>query len=603
MTLSELLALRESEHRIEFKEGKTQFSYKGGDASEPGKRRRCVLGYVVALANEGGGILAFGVREALGQAPHVVVGSIVWEDQEGQLAADIYRDKGIRVETEVLRDAAGRRVLLLHIDRRPVGRFYTFEDLPLMRVGDRLEPMDEVRQRRILHEIESDFSAEPCLGLTLDDLDPQAVAELKNRYADKQKNPGFRLLTDQHALSDLFLLTDTGQLTYAALLLVGKASCLRQRLPQAGLNLEYRPTLSSIPYQDRRQLLEPLFGGLDAAWAFINQRNGYIPIRQGLYVRDDIPLLNEVVVREALLNAVAHRDYRRQAEIVVRQFPNRLDVSSPGGLPPGVTLANLITVNSTPRNRLLAEVLLKTGLVERSGQGVDKIFYFSILEAKGLPSYARSDDAQVVLELPALVADPAFALFIHHVQQELHLELSLDEVLTLEQVRQRVPRVELPVAAVQQLLAKNLLEAVGNTRARHFILSREYYQFVGQSAAYTQQVAPDEMICIQQILRHLGLFPERSQRMADLQALFHSTLTSHQVKEMVYRFRDRGWLAANGRGRATTYGEGQTWRAYTSHLNQALNIGLAQMQAWEEHPTPPPFGGSGLTTANNEPPF
>lgn len=603
MTLSELLALRESEHRIEFKEAKTLFSYKGGDASEPGKRRRCVLGYVVALANEGGGILAFGVREGLGQAPHVVVGSTVWEGQEGQLTADIYRDKGIRVETEVLRDAAGLRVLLLHIDRRPVGRFYTFEDLPLMRVGDRLEPMDEVRQRRILHEIESDFSAEPCPGLTLDDLDPKAVAELKNRYADKQQNPGFRLLTDQHALSDLFLLTEAGQLTYAALLLVGKASCLRQRLPQAGLNLEYRPALSSIPYQDRRQLLEPLFGGLDAAWAFINQRNGRIPIRQGLYVRDDIPLLNEEVVREALLNAVAHRDYRRQAEIVVRQFPTRLDVSSPGGLPPGVTQANIITVNSTPRNRLLAEVLLKTGLVERSGQGVDKIFCFSILEAKGTPSYARSDDAQVVLELPALVADPAFALFIHHVQHELRLDLSLDEVLALEQIRRQVPRAELAPAAVQQLLAKNLLEAVGKTRARHFILSREYYQFVGQSAAYTQQAPPDEMICIQQILHHLRLFPERSQRMADLQALFHNTLTSHQVKEMVYRFRDRDWLAAHGKGRATTYGEGQAWRAYMDRLTQAIDIGLTQMQHWEEQRAAgPPFDGFGPDD-DSDPPF
>ena len=588
MILTDLLNRRESEHRIEFKEGKTQFSYKGGEASEPGKRRRCVLGYVVALANEGGGILAFGVRESNNQIPHIVVGSTVWEGQEGQLTADIYRDKGIRVEPEVLHDAEGRRVLLLHIDRRPVGRYYTFEDVPLMRVGDRLEPMDDVRQRRILYEVEADFSAEVCPALVLNDLDPPAIILLKQRYAEKQKNPGFRLLTDAHALSDLALLTESGKLTYAALLLVGRPHALRQHLPQAGFNIEYRPTLSNIPFQDRRQLLEPLFGGLDLAWSFINQRNGRIPIQQGLYVRDDIPLLNEEVVREALLNAVAHRDYRRQAETLVRQFPSRLDVSSPGGFPPGVTLANIITINSTPRNRLLAEVLLKTGLVERSGQGVDKIFRQLILEAKGTPSYARSDDAQVVLELPALVADPAFALFIHHVQYELRLDLSLDEVLTLEQVRQRVPRTELLAATVQQLLAKNLLEAVGNTRARHFILSREYYQFVGQSSAYTRQVAPDEMICIQQILRHLHLFPDRSQRMADLQGLFHGTLTSHQVKEMVYRFRDRGWLAAQGQGRATTYAEGQNWREETERINRAVTLGLAQMQAQGEWPTLPP---------------
>ena len=592
MTLPELLTLRESEHRIEFKEGRTQFSYKGGDASEPGKRRRCVLGYVVALANEGGGTLAFGVREGKGNAPHTVVGSTMWEDQEGQLTADIYRDKGIRVEPEVLRDADGRRVLLLHIDKRPVGQVYKFEDVPLMRVGDRLELMDDVRQRRIMNETEADFSAEICLGLTLADLDLEAVAELKKRYAAKQKNPDFRLLSDAQALSDLELLTETGQLTYAALLLVGTARQIHRYLPQAGLNLEFRPNLSSIPFQDRLQLVEPLFGGLDKAWAFINQRNGRIPIQQGLYVRDDITLLNEEVVREALLNAVAHRDYRRTSETVVRQFPNRLDVSSPGGFPAGVTKDNVLTVNSTPRNRRLAEVLLKTGLVERSGQGVDKMFRNSILEAKGTPSYRRSDDAQVVVELPTLVADPAFALFIDHVQRELHLELSLDEVLTLEQARQAAPRAEMPEAVAQQLLQKGLLEAVGNTRARHFILSREYHQFVGQSAAYTQQRGPSEIICIQQLLHHLRLFPENSQRMADLQPLFQGLLTSHQVKEMVYRFRDRGWLAAHGRGRATTYAEGHGWRAETELASRALALGMAQLRASSEQaasPTEPPF--------------
>ncbi|RZJ94523.1 MAG: ATP-binding protein, partial [Hymenobacter sp.] len=143
MTLKEVLTRRESEHKIEFKEAKTQYPYKGGSESEPAKRRRCVLGYVVGLANEGGGTLAFGVQEGKGNAPHTVVGSIAWEGREGQLTSDIYRDKGIRVEAEVLRDELNRRVLLLHVDRRPVGQVYKFEDVPLMRVGDQLLPMSD----------------------------------------------------------------------------------------------------------------------------------------------------------------------------------------------------------------------------------------------------------------------------------------------------------------------------------------------------------------------------------------------------------------------------------------------------------------------------
>lgn len=588
MTLTEVLTRRESEHRIEFKEGKTQFSYKGGTEADPGKRRRCVLGYVVALANEGGGTLVFGVRESKGGALHIVVGTSLWEDQEGQLASDIYRDKGIRVEPEVLREeATGRRVLLLHIDRRPVGQVYKFEDVPLMRVGDRLEPMSDAHYRRIINETEPDYSATVCLGLTLADLDPHAIQRMKALYARKQKNPEFNTLPDRQVLSDLDLATPAGeQLTYAALLLLGTAGSLKRYLPQAGLNLEYRPTATSIAFLDRLMLLEPVFGGLDAAWAFINKRNGRIPVRQGLYILDDIPLLNEEVVRESLLNAVAHRDYRRTSEVLVRQFPGQLVISSPGGFPLGVTESNILTVNSTPRNRLLADVLLKTGLVERSGQGVDKIFRNSIVEAKGTPSYHRSDDAQVVLELPALVEDPAFALFIDYVQRELRIELTLEEVLTLEKIRQGVPRSELPEATVQALARRKLLEAVGNTRARHFILAKEYYQFTGESAAYTLEQSPNETVLVQQIHHHLQLFPAGF-KMADMYKLFQGRLSMHQVKDMVYRLRNEGVLDAKGSGRGTTYTEGNRWREDSERMQRAIDLGIEQMKAQGEWPSEP----------------
>jgi len=80
------------------------------------------------------------------------------------------------------------------------------------------------------------------------------------------------------------------------------------------------------------------------------------------------------VIREAINNAVAHRDYRRTSETFILQYQDKLVVKNMGGLPLGVTQENLLRVQSTPRNRLLADVLSKTGVVERSGQGVDKIF-------------------------------------------------------------------------------------------------------------------------------------------------------------------------------------------------------------------------------------
>ncbi|RZJ93102.1 MAG: ATP-dependent DNA helicase RecG, partial [Hymenobacter sp.] len=446
-------------------------------------------------------------------------------------------------------------------------------------------PMSDAQYRHIINETEPDFSATACLGLTLADLSSAALARLKQLYARKQKNPDFERLPDRQVLSDLDLLLPgpAEQLTYAALLLVGSVAALKQYLPQAGINLEYRATATSITFQDRLILREPLFGGLDAAWDFINKRNGRIALPQGLYILDDIALLNEVVVREALLNAVAHRDYRRASEVVVHQSPSCLDVSSPGGFPAGVTEQNILTVNSTPRNRLLADVLLKTGLVERSGQGVDKIFRNSIVEAKGTPSYHRSDAAQVVLQLPALVEDPAFALFINYVQRELRIELTLNEVLTLEKVRQRVPRAELPEATVQDLARRRLIEPVGNTRARHFILAREYYQFTGDSAGYTLEQLPHETVLVQQVHHHLTLFPTGF-KMGDMYKLLQGTLSSSQVKELIYRLRDQEMLDTHGVGRATTYTEGQRWRDDNDRLQRAVHLGIEQMKAQGEWP-------------------
>lgn len=88
-------------------------------------------------------------------------------------------------------------------------------------------------------------------------------------------------------------------------------------------------------------------------------------------VRRDIPAFREEVFREGLLNAVCHRDYRRTESVFVRQYPQRIDIDSPGGLPRRLPVDNLM-FKSSWRNRRIAEALEKTDLVERSGQGIDR---------------------------------------------------------------------------------------------------------------------------------------------------------------------------------------------------------------------------------------
>jgi ATP-dependent DNA helicase RecG len=72
LTIPHLKKLRESEDRVEFKEAKNNFPWNGGKHNDQKERRKCYLGYIVALANEGGGLLIFGMKDNL---PHNVVGT------------------------------------------------------------------------------------------------------------------------------------------------------------------------------------------------------------------------------------------------------------------------------------------------------------------------------------------------------------------------------------------------------------------------------------------------------------------------------------------------------------------------------------------------
>ncbi len=148
MTIEDLKQLRESEDHIEFKEAKHNYPFTGGKHTDPKDRRRCVLGYIVALANERGGRLVLGMADHI---PHAVVGSDFAQNEVGQLVDEIYKRLGIRVETTELYEE-DKRVLVITVPSRPVGRLLRFEGVPLMRTGESLREMSDTEIFNVLSE-------------------------------------------------------------------------------------------------------------------------------------------------------------------------------------------------------------------------------------------------------------------------------------------------------------------------------------------------------------------------------------------------------------------------------------------------------------------
>lgn len=229
---------------------------------------------------------------------------------------------------------------VIHIPSRPIGKTLKFQDVPLMRVSEELTPMSDDVLRQILQEQEPDFSSTICKGLKLDDFDESAIQKIKEAYAKKQDNPQFLTLSPEQALSDLDLLTSSG-FTYAALILAGKEESIKRYLPQSAIHLEYRNTTTQINFDNRLFFAQSYFIAIEKVWEIINQRNGKVPVQQGPFIFD-IPFFNKEVIREAINNTIAHRDYRKTSEVVIKQFPNEMHIINPGGFPLGVNLNNLL---------------------------------------------------------------------------------------------------------------------------------------------------------------------------------------------------------------------------------------------------------------------
>lgn len=554
LTIKQLQVMRESEDHVEFKKGERgSVSYNGSNNIQPKDRRRCILGYVTALCNEGGGDLVIGMHD---KYPHAVVGTSQYIDGIGQLESNIYRDTGIRPkiyelyqEPEEVGDKR-KRILVINIPSRPTGKLFKFEDVALMRVGEELKPMDDKTYLSIIQEQEPDFSEQFCEGITLEDLDEEAIERIKDRYAKKQKNPSFKSLPNKQALRDLKLI-DEDKITNSAVLLVGKENIIAQKFPQAKVMLEYRSTESQINFDKRAVFSKPFFLLIDDLWNAINERNGSVPIREDAYIFD-IPFFNEDVIREIVNNAFAHRDYRINSEILIKLYPHKFIIQNAGGFPCGVTSDNLLTVVSTPRNRLLADVLSKTGIVERSGQGLDKIFLYTLSEGKPKPDYSHSDNFSVTAILTATIKNKGFAMYIQIIQQELpsDAKLSVFDVLALCEMRDGM-RHPSDKEITQKLEKMGFLEKHGKTNAIYYTLPKRYYEITGNSGEYSNLIDWDANQFKIILIPYLQKYGKAAK--SDIVKLVGDHLSEKQLRNFIEDLVTNNILNKTGKNRNTVY--------------------------------------------------
>jgi len=407
--------------------------------------------------------------------------------------------------------------------------------------------------RRIFDEGVADYSAEIVPAATLTDLDPATIERFRNMWKRQANILELATLPVEQLLDDAELRVN-GKLTVASLVLLGTRSALGKFLGQAEVIFEYRSNDHSISHQQRVEFRQGFLSYLDELWNLINLRNEAFHYQDGLFMRD-IPAFNESAVREGVLNAVTHRDYRLAGSVFVRQFPRKLEIVSPGGFPPGVTADNILWQQS-PRNRRIAEACARCGLVERSGQGANRMFEASIRDGKPQPDFTSTDEHHVTLVLLGEVQNTEFLRFLEKVSEQGQVSFSIQDLLALDSLQRDMPLPQSVKGALPGLLENGIVERVGQGRGSRFILSRKFYSFLGKRGTYTRRKGLDRETQKALLVKHIESAKAEGARLSELQEVLKE-LSRAQLQALLRELRSEGKVSVEGMTNAARWFPGR----------------------------------------------
>jgi predicted HTH transcriptional regulator len=233
------------------------------------------------------------------------------------------------------------------------------------------------------------FDERICHDATLDDIDPQSVADFVRRARHERKFPLPDGTPTGDALTHLRLLDDRRP-TNAALLLFGRdpqrfVSCAEVRCMHFHGTEILRPAPSYQIFKGR--LFEQVDRAVDFVLSVLNVSVGTRALSTQAPVAYEIP---PDVVREAIVNAIAHRDYASAAAVQVSVFADRVEVWNPGVLPPPLTPERLrMPHNSVARNARICDALFLARYIEKYGTGTLMMIRESVEHALPEPDFEQ----------------------------------------------------------------------------------------------------------------------------------------------------------------------------------------------------------------------
>ncbi|HHI81418.1 MAG TPA: AAA family ATPase [Planctomycetes bacterium] len=523
-----------------------------------------VVEMAVCMANGGGGTVVFGVNDRAVGRSNAIQG-VPPEIDINRLKKAVYDSTDPKLtpvfQELAVREGTGRLIVMQIYPGLPP--YTDTQGRGKIRIGTDCQPLTGTLRRRVMVETgETDYTAIPVPG-RLESLVSAAAMERLREAARREKAPEDLLRRpDRDLLSTLGLVRD-GCLLRAGVFLTGIEASIREAFP--GYVWTHLRMVSDTDYSDRADGFDALPIALERILDRIMADNPITTVPQGLF-HFEIRTYPEIALREALLNAFVHSDFRIHGPILVKQFPDRLEISNPGGLPGGITPDNILRHEPVPRNPALVDALTRLRLVNRSNLGVRRMYQALLIEGKEAPEILDEGEAVRVTFRASDLSVP-FRLFVAEEADKGRL-LSVENLLILQYLL-RHPEIDTTIGAritqqtegdAREALSRmeidlGYLERGGTGRGTYWCLRPELHRRLSVPGHPERDRRIDWEAAKTRVLSILKQRAERGEpglRNAEIRHITH--MDRNQVARLMRELREENpEIPAPGRGRWARY--------------------------------------------------
>jgi len=495
----------------------------------PKESMRVAAEYAACFANAEGGAIVFGVADKVRGRQRAIHGVCHHDvDTWRRGIFDSTRPNlDVSVEEVLVPEGTGR-LLVVTVPRGASPPYGTARGLYTKRVGKNCMPLapaallrDQLPMRAV------DWSGLAADGVRVRDLNAVELSRARDILRSVAPESDLLEVEDGEFLRGLGAVRD-GKVTRAGLLLFGSDALLAEACPQHQVHYVYEVSDTAVARNDlcRGGLLKILRQVEDA---FSGPANPEQELAVGLF-RLRVPAFPIEVVREAVLNALTHRDYCDPNDVLIRHTARELTVVSPGGFVGNIRPDNILRCEPMSRNRTLAEAFQKLRLVERAGIGRRRIFRTLLAYGKRVPRY-ETDGQRVILRVFDGFLDERMARLVARWQQTSRA-VDLDALLVLSYLRDNAyidtrsaaDTLQLPQQRAKGVLDRlaqpkaGILERLGKTRAATYSLNKAVARDLLGKAAYTRTRGVDRI---------------RYEEMVKAFVAHHGSITPHECRELL----------------------------------------------------------------------